>query len=38
MVITTITNPDQLLGNFLILDALAQIFMVHNQPLVGLSV
>ena len=32
MVITTITEPDQLLGNFLILHVLAQIFVVHNQP------
>ena len=32
MVITTITKPDQPLGNFLILHVLAQISMVHNQP------
>ena len=32
MKITTITKPDQLLGNLLILHALAQISMVHNQP------
>ena len=32
VVITTITKPDQLLGNFLILHVLAQISMLNNQP------
>ena len=32
VVITTITKPDQLLRNFLILHVLAQISMLNNQP------
>ena len=32
VVITTITKPDQPLGNFFILHVLAQISMLNNQP------
>ena len=35
--LTTTTTPDQLLRNFLIFHVLAQVFMVHSQPTIYVS-